>query len=93
MPRSKKPQPKADFVLNLPPTTPADEVVALAKKRGLRISRAYVYLARRNAGIVGKRGRGRKQNRSAEAALRSAIAELGLARSRQILADVERAFR
>lgn len=90
MRRSKK-QPKADFVLSLPPTTPAAEVVALAKQRGLKISRAYVYIARAKAGVVGKRGR--KQNRSAEAALRSAIAELGLARARQVLAEVERVFR
>jgi hypothetical protein len=85
---------KTALVLSLPATTPAAEVVALANKRGIKISKAYVHVIRSNArkprnGVK----RGRTANGSSEAALRTAIAELGLTRARQVLADVERAFR
>jgi hypothetical protein len=84
-------QSKTDFVLGLPATTPALEVVALAKKHGIKISRQYVYVIRDNAKHGAKR-KSRRWSSASEAELRAAIAELGLARSRQILAEMESTF-
>lgn len=89
-----RPQTKTAFVLSLPTDTPASEVVERAKKRGIKLSRAYVHVIRSNARKA-RNGvkRGRARGGSAESALRLAIAQLGLTRARQVLAEVERAFR
>lgn len=91
----RKQQTKTEFVLSIPASTRAAEVVELAKKRGIKLTARHVYvirsIAKKKAGAGGRRGaRGRG---TAEAELRSAIAELGLARAREVLAQVERAFR
>ena len=100
MPRPKKPTPnKSDFVRAMG-DTPAKEVVAAAAKKGMKLTERYVYVirsadkakARRGRGAgVGRRGRG-AGGAGAEADLRRAIAELGLSRARQVIAEVESAF-
>jgi hypothetical protein len=85
---SKPKQSKTAFVLSLPESTGASEVVSLANKRGIKISRQYVYVIRANA-----HQRNGRHPSSSESAMRTAIAELGLTRARQVLAEVERAFR
>jgi hypothetical protein len=85
-------QTKTAFVLSMPSAS-AKEVVEAAKKRGMKLSAAYVNTIRSNARRKAKSPGGRKGAGGAESALRSAIAELGLARSRIVLDEVERAFR
>jgi hypothetical protein len=90
---------KSDFVRQMPPGTPAKEVVAAAKKRGVKLTERYVYVIRSSDKAKAKRGKGpgrvggRRGGGDAETALRTAIAELGLSRARQVMAEVERAFR
>jgi len=93
---------KSDFVRSLPGNTPAKDVVERAAKQGMKISEKYVYVIRSNdkahaaGGGRGRRGgRGRKVRAGGgggESQLRRAIAELGLARARQLFHEVEAAF-
>ena len=95
---------KSEFVRSLDPSIPAAEVVAMAEKRGLKLTTGLVYNIRSasNASLRGGRGRiGQKPavkwragttEDTAEAQLRAAIAQIGLARARQILEEVEETF-
>ena len=92
---------KSEFVRSLDPTIPAAEVVALAEKRGLKLTTGLVYNIRSasNASVRGSRlpfspprARITGQGDPAEAQLRAAIAQIGLARARQILEEVEDTF-
>jgi hypothetical protein len=95
---------KSEFVRSLDPSIPAAEVVALAEKRGLRLTTGLVYNIRSaaNASTRGARlqfvqkapARSRlgTPTDAAEAQLRAAIAQIGLARARQILEEVEDTF-
>jgi hypothetical protein len=78
-------------------------VVALAQKKGLRLTPAFVYNIRsaeasrssssRGAGSAPKRGANQPRlSGSPEAQLRAAIAQIGLVRARQILDEVEETF-
>lgn len=103
MRRNAKAKPnKSDFVRKQG-DAPAKEVVSAAKKLGIKLTERYVYVIRsadkararrkdiREVHFVKTgRGRGRGQPGGDERELRQAIAELGLARSRAILQDVER---
>ena len=90
---------KSDFVRSLDFGIPAGQVVALAQKQGLKLTPGFVYNIRSSAN--GK-ANGPKSGRQAklvdyrpgtpEALLRAAIAEVGLARARQILEEVEATF-
>lgn len=89
---------KSEFVRQMPPGTPAKDVVAAAKKQGIKLTERYVYVIRSSDKAKAKRGKGPgrvagRRGGDAETALRSAIAELGLSRARQVMAEVERAFR
>jgi hypothetical protein len=104
MATKKKPKnvTKSAFVRGLPSALPAKEVVANAKKEGIQLSVAQVYNIRSTAKLKKKAtgapgaargGRsGRPSSDGAEARLRSLIAELGLARTRAVFADVQAAF-
>lgn len=82
---------KSDFVRSMG-DKPAKEIVATAKKKGFKLTERYVYVIR-SADKAKRRGHvATKVGGRAEADMRRAVAELGLARSRQVLADVERAF-
>lgn len=97
---------KADFVRAQPASMSAKEVVEAAKKAGLVMTENHVYNVRSAAKKAGPSKRSNVTPRKAatgkagatpksgglEAQLRSAIAELGLARARAIFADVEKAF-
>lgn len=89
---------KSDFVRSLDREIPAAEVVALAQKRGIKLTTGFVYNIRSSQG--GKAG-GRAQLRrrqsdaktqGAESMLRTAIAQIGLVRAREILDEVEATF-
>lgn len=77
----------------------ASDVVAAAKKKGIKLTERYVYVirsadkakSRKGIAVGGKRGR--RGTGDAEARLRHAIAELGLTAARRVLQDVEAAFR
>jgi hypothetical protein len=68
---AETPVSKTQFVLDIPVTTPAEEVVAKAAENGLSLSKGYVYSirARSKAGKVGKGKKrpGRPSNSSKEA--------------------------
>jgi hypothetical protein len=87
---------KSEFVRSLDRALSAAEVIALADKKGLRLTPAFVYnirsaqAARAIPVRPGKHGGGLRS--SPEAQLRAAIAQIGLARARQILDEVERTF-
>lgn len=94
---------KSEFVRSLDRALPAAEVVALAEKKGLRLTPAFVYNIRSADGarssVRGSNKSGRAQskgrtplNGTPEAQLRAAIAQIGLARARQILDEVEDTF-
>ncbi len=97
---------KSEFVRSLDPSIPAAEVVAMAEKRGLKLTTGLVYNIRSasNASLRGSRARlaANKQplakwrngnpDDNAEALLRAAIAQIGLSRARQILEEVEETF-
>lgn len=83
---------KSDFVRAFKPGTPAKDIVAAAKKKGIKLSDRYVYVIRSADKTKGRR-KSTKTNGNADSTLRSAIAELGLTRAREVLAEVERAFR
>ncbi len=88
----------------MPADASAKDVVAAAAKKGIKITPAYVYVIRSktDAPKAAKPGRKAKGGRraaargagtgSAEAQLRQAIAEIGLAKAREIFAEVEAAF-
>ena len=84
---------KSEFVRSLDRSLSAAEVVALAAKKGLRLTPAFVYNIRsagaRTAPRPAKNGGTRG---TPEAQLRAAIAQIGLARARQILDEVEQTF-
>ncbi|HYQ42327.1 MAG TPA: hypothetical protein VER11_10165 [Polyangiaceae bacterium] len=89
---------------SLDPSIPAAEVVALAEKRGLKLTTGLVYNIRSasNAALRGSRARLAQKpiakwragvsDDTAEAQLRAAIAQIGLSRARQILEEVEETF-
>lgn len=96
---------KSEFVRSLDPSIPAAEVVALAEKRGLKLTTGLVYNIRSasNAAVRGSRARLAQKpvakwrnngtpDDNAEAQLRAAIAQIGLSRARQILEEVEETF-
>ena len=92
---------KSEFVRSLESTIPAAEVVAMAEKRGLKLTTALVYNIRSasNAGTRGARSRSGlriaiqpRVDGNVEAQLRAAIAQVGLSRALQILAEVEATF-
>ena len=86
---------KSEFVRSLDPSIPAGQVVVLAEKQGMKLTTGFVYNIR--SGDNGK-SNGRNKPKldarpgSPEAMLRVAIAEVGLARARQILEEVEATF-
>jgi hypothetical protein len=88
---------KSDFVRSLDRSLSAAEVIALAEKRGLRLTPAFVYNIRSaqaaRVGLIrpGKNGNSLLKG-SPEAQLRAAIAQIGLTRARQILEEVEKTF-
>jgi hypothetical protein len=108
MASDKHPKPrfgaKSEFVRSLDRSIPAAEVVAMAEKRGLKLTTGLVYNIRSasNASLRGSRARmGQKPlakwrngvtDDTAEAQLRAAIAQIGLSRARQILEEVEETF-
>jgi hypothetical protein len=93
---------KSDFVRSLDPGIPAGQVVALAEKQGIKLTPGFVYNIRSSAnGKANGKVNGGKAGRtsqleyrlgSAEGQLRAAIAEVGLARARLILEEVEATF-
>jgi hypothetical protein len=88
---------KSDFVRSLDPGLSAGQVVALAEQRGLKLTPGFVYNIRSSANgkANGARARAPKiphKLGSAESQLRAAIAEVGLAKARQILEEVEATF-
>jgi len=97
---------KSEFVRSLPANTPAAEVVAAAKKKGISITPSLVYnirsTSKQPSGTPARKGKpgpkpGRKGRRAAgagaaEIQLRNAIAALGITKTREILAAVEAAF-
>lgn len=88
---------KSEFVRSLDRSLSAAEVIALAEKKGLRLTPAFVYNIRSAEAARGGRAvrpgkNGSALKGSAEAQLRAAIAQIGLARARQILDEVERTF-
>jgi hypothetical protein len=94
---------KTEFVRSLDRSLSAAEVVALAQKRGLRLTPAFVYNIRsaessrsspsRRAGRASKVAvKDSRLSGSPEALLRAAIAQIGLVRARQILDEVEETF-
>lgn len=91
---------KSEFVRSLDRGLSAAEVVALAEKKGLRLTPAFVYnirsadaRARQLRGKPGRRdGAALLLSGTPEAQLRAAIAQIGLARARQILDEVEDTF-
>ena len=90
--RTSKPN-KSDFVRSQG-KKPAKEVVALAAKRGMKLTERYVYVIRSADKAKAKRRTtvraGKTVKDNPEARLRRAIAELGLARTRAVLADIEK---
>lgn len=94
---------KTEFVRSLDRSLSAAEVVALAEKKGLRLTPAFVYNIRsaeasrppQARGAIRASRRATKDlqlNGSPEAQLRAAIAMIGLVRARQILDEVEDTF-
>ena len=95
---------KSEFVRSLDPSIPAAEVVAMAEKRGLKLTTGLVYNIRSASKASLRGGRARLARKpmakwrsgtsddNAEALLRAAIAQIGLSRARQILEEVEETF-
>ena len=87
---------KSEFVRSLDRTMPAADVVALAEQQGMKLTTGLVYNIRSMSNVRGD-GTARKRKvsgtmQTSEALLRSAIAEVGLAKARAILEEVEEAF-
>jgi len=98
---TKPPKSKAAFVRGLPASTPAKEVVKLAKTLGLSLSINYVYNIRGASKTAAKKkraaakslavgtvvnGAGSRVSSSAESLLKAVAAELGLGSALEILA-------
>jgi hypothetical protein len=91
---------KTEFVRSLDRSLSAAEVVALAEKKGLRLTPAFVYNIRSAEAARSAQARptrhkavkGAVLNGSPEALLRAAIAQIGLVRAREILDEVEDTF-
>jgi hypothetical protein len=94
---------KSEFVRSLDRSLSAAEVVALAEKKGLRLTPAFVYNIRsaeakhapasRSANKPSRRpANNGAPSSSPEGLLRAAIAQIGLVRARQILEEVEDTF-
>ncbi len=108
MPGDKSAKPrfgaKSEFVRSLDPTIPAADVVALAEKRGLKLTTGLVYNIRSASKAAARGSRAKTATKpigkwraafaegSAEAQLLAAIAQIGLSRARQILEEVEDTF-
>lgn len=100
--KTSKKTSKADFVRNVPPSTPVKDVIAKAKAAGLSVSKTYVYLVRGSARTkatkkpparrvtIARRGasvaRPIATMSSAEDLLKAVAAEVGLGRAMVILA-------
>lgn len=91
---------KSEFVRSLDRGIPAAEVVALAERRGMKLTAGFVYNIRSSSngkastavnGALRKRKTASKIE-SAEQLLRAAIAQIGLAKAREILEEVEDTF-
>lgn len=89
---------KAEFVRSLPRDTPANDVVAQAAKKGLKLTANYVYTIRSSGSKAKTSKPGPKPGRRAvasngmtpaEAQLRDAIADLGLVKATEILESVK----
>jgi hypothetical protein len=80
---------KSEFVRSLDRSIPAARVVELAYERGIKVTTGFVYNIRSNSV---QREQRRARPLPAEATLREAIAQIGLARARQILEEVEATF-
>jgi hypothetical protein len=89
---------KSEFVRSLDRAIPAADVVALAQRRGMKLTAGFVYNIRSSAnGKTNGNGAARKRKSAstverAEAVLRAAIAQIGLAKAREILEEVEQTF-
>ena len=89
---------KSDFVRSLDRGIPAADVVVLAHRRGMKLTAGFVYNIRSLAnGKANGNAAARKRERTgkvarAEAVLRAAIAQIGLAKAREILDEVEQTF-
>jgi hypothetical protein len=88
---------KSDFVRSLDRAIPAAEVVALAQRRGMKLTAGFVYSSSNLKSNGNGNGAARKPKlaagaQGAETVLRSAIAQIGLARAREILEEVEATF-
>jgi hypothetical protein len=88
---------KSEFVRSLDRAIPAAEVVALAERRGMKLTTGFVYNIRSNANGKSSETRSHRRNAlghvdGAEQLLRAAIAQIGLAKARQILDEVEATF-
>ena len=89
---------KSDFVRSLDRQIPTAEVVALAQKRGMKLTAGFVYNIR-SSGNAKSNGNGDQRKRqteaktqNAEAMLRASIAQIGLVKAREILEEVEATF-
>jgi len=103
MPRAKKTaktQTKADFVRGLPASTPAKDVVKLARAAGIKLGIFYVYGVRRAAQMGARKkrapaksptvsavvnGGGSRVSANVENLLRAVAAEIGLGTAIEIL--------
>jgi len=90
---------KTEFVRSLDRAIPAAEVVALAQRRGMKLTTGFVYNIRSSSsssmkenGHGARTSKGGAKAQSAESVLRGAIAQIGLARAREILEEVEDTF-
>jgi hypothetical protein len=96
---TKPPASKAAFVRGLPSSTPAKDVVKLAKAAGIKLGIYYVYNVRRAAKMAAKKSRaaskspaaaapvvgGSRASATAESLLKAVAAELGLGPALDIL--------
>lgn len=93
---------KASFIRSLSPNISAREAVAEGKAAGISLTEAYVYAIRSSTKLAKKRASASGGEsppsgpwngapaRSPEAAFRRLVLDLGLARSRRLLDEVER---
>jgi hypothetical protein len=104
---SKKAKSAASFVRGLPASTPAKQVVSLAKAAGIQLGISYVYNIRGAAKLAAKKKRAAAKNTavtvasgggakvpvSAEDLLKALGAELGLGKAIEILSGERARFR
>ncbi len=95
MANKKKPASKVEFVRGLPASMTANEVSQKAKEAGLRITPGYVYEIRSSA--KRRAAAARKPAVAAPASLdarfRQIVLDLGIARARALLVEVETALK